>query len=77
MRYDAVYGIFTREEFSITGNDKAREVVQLERKDEYEEIIRHIRGCLQNGVKSDLVDIEAAVNTVKLKEMILQSLQSK
>ena len=77
VRYDAVYGSFTREEFSITGNDKAREVVQLERKDEYEEVIRHIRGCLLNGVKSDLVDIEAAVNTVKLKEMILQSLQSK
>nr|WP_308743125.1 Gfo/Idh/MocA family oxidoreductase [uncultured Anaerocolumna sp.] len=77
VRYDAVYGSYTKEEFSVTGNDKDREVLQLDSKDEYEEVIRHIQNCLHNNVKSDRIDIEDAVNTVKLKEMIMQSLRLK
>lgn len=77
VQYDAVYGSYTKEEFSVTGNDKDREVLQLDSKDEYEEVIRHIQNCLHNNVKSDRIDIEDAVNTVKLKEMIMQSLRSK
>ncbi len=73
LRYDAVYGSYTKEELSVTGNGKAREIIQLDSKDEYEEVIRHIQNCIHNNVKSELIDIEAAVNTVKLKEMIMQS----
>jgi len=74
IRFDAAYGDYTKEEFSIIRNGKPREVLQIDEKDDYEEVIKHIRYCLQNGVKSEFIDIEAAVNTVKLKEMILRSL---
>ena len=76
VRYDAVYGDYTKEELSIIRGGKPREVVQLDSKDENEEAIRHIRYCLQNNAKSEIIDIEAAVNAVKLKEMIMRSLRT-
>lgn len=72
--YDAVFGDYPKEEFSITRKDRPREVVQLDSRDDCEETFRHVLLCLQNNTKSGLIDIEAAVKEVKLKEMILRSL---
>lgn len=74
IQYNAAYGEYTNEEFSILSNNKPREVVKLDMKDEYEEVFRHVLLCLQNKAKSEFIDINAAINTVKLKEMILKSL---
>ena len=74
IRFDAAYGEYTNGEFSIVKSDKPREVLQLDEKDDYEEVIKHIRDCLQNGVKGEFLDIEAAIKTVKLKEMIMHSI---
>jgi predicted dehydrogenase len=77
IRFDAVYGDYTIEEFSITKNGSHREVIKYDEKDDYEEVVKHILHCLNNGIKSEFIDIEAAVNTVKLKEMILSSIRAK
>ena len=74
IRFDAAYGEETKEEFSVVKNGKPREVFRVEEKDDYEEVVKHIRACVQNNVKSDLIDIEDAIRSVKLKEMILRSL---
>ena len=70
VQYDAVYGEYTKEEFSVTANNKPREVITIDGRDEYEEIFRHVLYCLQNNTKSNIIDIDSAVNTVKIKEMI-------
>ena len=77
VRYEAVYGEYTKEEFSIIRNGEAREELHCDEKDEYEEVIKHVRDCINSNSKSDLVDIKYAVNQVKLKEMIIQSLLTK
>ena len=74
IRFDAEYGDYTKEEFSVTKNGKPRQVLKIEEKDDYEEVIRHVQYCLQNGVKSEFTDIEVAVKTIKLKEIIMRSL---
>jgi len=73
IRFDAVYGDYTSEEFSITVNGKIREIMQIDEVDDFEESIRHVLYCLQNNKKSDLIDIEAAANTIKLKEMVVNA----
>ena len=74
VRYDEIYGEYTKKEFSITSNGKPREVLQIESKDDFAESVKHVLNCLQNNEKSSLIDIEAAVNAVKVKEMILSLL---
>jgi len=74
IRFDAAYGEYTKEEFAVIRNGKPHEVLQVEEKDDYEEVIKHIRRCIQTGVKSEYIDIKAAINSIKLKEMIVQSL---
>lgn len=74
IQYDAVYGEYTNEEFSIIRNDSPRKVIKLDMKDDYEEVLRHVLLCLQNNEKSRLIDIGSAINSVKLKEKILKSL---
>ncbi|MCL1995680.1 MAG: Gfo/Idh/MocA family oxidoreductase [Defluviitaleaceae bacterium] len=74
-RFDAIYHEeFEKEEFLVTANGKPREIVELDSKDEYEEVLKHILKCLKCDVKSDLIDIDNAIKGVKLKEMILKSL---
>lgn len=73
--YNAVYGEFTREEFSVFKNNTPRETVALNMKDDYEEILNHLLFCLTNKVKSDTIDISHAIKTVKIKEMILNSFE--
>jgi len=75
IRYDAVYGEFTREECSVFENNKPREVLSLKMKDEYEEVFKHLLFCLTNNLKSELIDIENAINTVKIKKMIIDSFE--
>jgi len=74
IRFDAAYGEYTKEEFAVMKNGNPREVLQVEEKDDYEEAIKHIRRCMQAGVKSEYIDIKTAVSSIKLKEMIVRSL---
>jgi hypothetical protein len=73
--FDANYGEFTREEFAIYKNGKSREVLSLNNHDEYEEAMKHLLFCLTNNIKSDVIDIEHAINSVKIKEMVIDSLE--
>ena len=74
-RFDALYHEgFEKEEFNIIANNKSRELIELDAQNEYEEVLKHILKCLQCGVKSELIDIDNAIQGVKLKEMILKSL---
>jgi predicted dehydrogenase len=74
LRYDAIYGEYTEEKFIIFENGKSPEILKLDEKDDYEESFRHILQCIQNNTKSSLLDINAAIDTVKVKDMILMSL---
>lgn len=72
IHYDAVYGEYTKEEFSVTTNNKPREIIRFDVKDEYEETFRHVLYCLRNNIQSGLIDIDSAINTVRIKEMIIK-----
>jgi len=74
IKFDAIYGEYTKEDFYILQNGKQREVLPVESTDDYEETFKHVLLCLQNGVKSEIIDVENALNTIKIKEMILRSL---
>lgn len=73
--YDAVYGEFTREDFFVFKDSMPREVISLNMKDEYEEVFKHLLFCLANNIQSDLIDISHAINSIKIKEMIIDSLE--
>ena len=76
IRFDASYGDYYHEEFSIIRSGIPREVLSIDEVNDNEEVIKHIRYCLNNGIKSELIDIENAINTVKIMEMIVKSLQA-
>jgi len=75
IRYEALYGEYEKETFIMFQNGKTAEVVELDTKDEYEEVLKHILHCIQNNTKSPLLDIDFAINQVKVKEMILMSMK--
>ncbi|MCL2602853.1 MAG: Gfo/Idh/MocA family oxidoreductase [Defluviitaleaceae bacterium] len=75
IRCDAVYGDYTNEAFSVTKNGKPRETRDVTEVDDYVEVVKHIKHCLQNNKKSDRIDIANAIDSVKLKEMIIRSMR--
>lgn len=75
IRYDATYGEFSREEFAVFENGKPREALTLDGKDDYEECFRHVLYCLNNNVKSEMIDISHAVNTVRIMDMVINSFE--
>lgn len=77
MRYDAIYGEYTKEELIIFQNGKPAEIMKLDMKDDYEETFKHVLHCIQNKAKSPMLDIEAAINQVRVKNMIFESIDRK
>ena len=77
IRFDAIYGDYTKEEFIVFQNGKQVELLELDMKDDYEESFSHVLQCIQNDTKSPMIDIEAAINQVKVKNMILESIDRK
>ena len=74
VRFDAIYGEYSKEEFVVFQNGKPTEIINLETKDDYEETFKHVMECIQNKTKSPVLDIEAAINQIKIKDMILLSI---
>ena len=75
--YDAKYGDYENEQFIVFKNDNQAEIVQLEARDEYEEVFKEVLYCVNNNVKSKMLDINAAIKSVKIKNMILSSIIEK
>jgi predicted dehydrogenase len=71
--YDAKYGEYEKEEFIVFKNGTQPEILKLDAKDDYEESFKHVLQCIQGNTKSPMLDIEAAINTVKVKDMVLGS----
>jgi predicted dehydrogenase len=75
LLYDAAYGDdYTEEKLLLFQNGKPTETVNLDTKDDYEETFKHVLECIQNNTKSPVLDIDAAINMVRVKDMILASL---
>jgi len=75
--YDAKYGDYANEQFIVFKNNKQAEIVKLEAKDEYEEVFKEVLYCLNKNIKSKMLDINAEIKTVKIKNMILSSIMEK
>jgi predicted dehydrogenase len=75
IKFDALYGDYTKEELSVVGNSKPFEIFRCEDKNDYAEAIKHIRHCMINNIKSEVIDIEHAILSVKYKEMVLNFLK--
>jgi predicted dehydrogenase len=74
IRFDAIYGEYTKEEFIVFQNGKKAEIVQLDMKDDYEETFNHVLECINNNQRSPLIDIDFAINQIKVKDMIFCSI---
>ena len=74
VRFDAIYGDYTKEEFIVFQNGKPTETLNLDMKDDYEETFKHVLQCIENETKSPVLDIEAGINQLKIKDMILTSI---
>lgn len=46
-------------------------------KDDYEQVIHHIKDCLENNKKSEFLDISSAIQVIKIKDAVLKSLETK
>ena len=72
-RYDALFGDYEREEFSVA-TDAGRKLLELPETDDYEEVIKHVGQCIEAGRRSDDIDISNAVAGVMVKQQILEAL---
>lgn len=76
IKLDTEYGINTREEFVIYHNDGSKEVLTPQMKDDYEQVILHIKDCLENNKKSEFLDLASAIQVIKIKDAVLKSLET-
>ncbi|WZX99979.1 hypothetical protein NSQ26_11900 [Bacillus sp. FSL W7-1360] len=74
IKLEAAYAEETKERLVLYRNDGSETLLNPEVKDDYEEVIKHVRHCLDNGVKSDLLDVTQAMASLKMKDRILESL---
>ncbi|GGG59328.1 hypothetical protein GCM10010918_10620 [Paenibacillus radicis (ex Gao et al. 2016)] len=44
-------------------------------KDDYEQVIHHLKDCLDNNQKSEFLDIASAIQVIKIKNAVLKSLE--
>lgn len=78
IKFDAEYGINTREEYVIYYSDGSKEVLSPPIiKDDYEQVIHHIKDCLENNKKNEFLDISSAIQVIKIKDAVLKSLETK
>lgn len=76
IKFNAEYGINTREEFVIYHNDGNKAVLTPQMKDDYEQVILHIKNCLENNKKSEFLDLASAIQVIKIKDAVLKSLET-
>lgn len=77
IKFDAEYGINTTEKFVIYHGDGDIEVLNPKMKDDYEQVIHHIKYCLEHDKKSEFLDITCAIQVMKIQDAILKSLDAK
>lgn len=77
IHFEAEYGINTTEEFVIYHNDGSKEVLNPQMMDDYEQVIHHIKDCLEHDKKSEFLDITSAIQVMKIQDAVFKSLESK
>lgn len=76
IEFNAKYGEKTIEYMAVNMESKTSEL-ELEMSDDYEEVIKHIRSCLQKNEKSPNLDISNAIDSLKMVEMARESISKK
>jgi hypothetical protein len=69
IKFDAEYGVNTREEFVICYSDRSKEVLNPQMKDDYEQVILHISDCLENKKKSKFLDIASTILEIEKEHL--------
>ncbi|XOK61710.1 Gfo/Idh/MocA family protein [Paenibacillus elgii] len=77
IKFDAEYGTNTREEFAIYYRDGSKEVLTPQMKDDYEQVLHHIKDCLDHNKKSKFLDITSAIQAIKIRDAVFKSLEAK
>ncbi|PZE22261.1 hypothetical protein CBW46_000205 [Paenibacillus xerothermodurans] len=55
----------------------AKRIVEPEMKDDYEEVLKHVRDCIEKNEKSRYLDICQAIDAMRIKQAVLHSLAAK
>ncbi|MEO3946276.1 Gfo/Idh/MocA family oxidoreductase [Gorillibacterium sp. CAU 1737] len=74
LKFDAEYGMESKEEFAFFHADGTKEVLRPVMKDDYEQALRHVLECLEGNHASPLIDLSAALQAIKVKDAVLASL---
>ncbi|WP_058302985.1 Gfo/Idh/MocA family protein [Gorillibacterium timonense] len=77
IKFDAEYGMDSKEEFVLYHSDGTKEVLTPQMQDDYEQVILHLKDCLEQGKKSEHLDMEAAMDVMKIRDAVLKSLEAK
>ncbi len=75
ITYDAQFGKQTNETLIMHYNDKVKEV-NFKNVDELDEVIKHVLQCVNTQTKSSLIDIDNAIDSLRIVEGINSSMKS-
>ncbi|WP_010274338.1 hypothetical protein [Paenibacillus senegalensis] len=76
IHYHAEYGNNTVEEYAVQYSNGHTEAIKPHGEGEYEQVLRHIKHCLDHSQRSDLLDISSAIHALKITDAVLKSLES-
>ena len=70
MRFAATYGEHDSESFTMTTDGGGHRVLDVPEVDDYQEVMRHVAACISANKRSPLIDIQHAVDTLRVREQV-------
>jgi len=70
ISFNAKYGNETQEDFNIYFANGENKKLNIPGSNDYEEVLLHIKHCLKNNIKSELIDISNTIETQSIIERI-------
>ncbi len=53
--------------------DDSKEVLNPQMKDDYEQVIHHIKDCMEHNKKSEYLDVTSAIQVIKIRDAVFKS----
>ncbi len=76
IKFSGEYGIKSKEEFVIYHDTGEKELLKLQMKDDYEEVLLHVLDCLKNKRKSKVLDLSDSIKSLELINIVKESINT-
>lgn len=75
LMFHGEYGNEVKEEFCQYPEHGDIQKISLKEVNEYEEVLKHVKNCMEQNIDSKQIGIDSAVNSLRISNAVLESIQ--